>query len=278
MNYLKPTFKILPINSLEKTSHLLIEAGEECISFVYYSKHPLRIEAVLIYNFENNGSDVEMAKELSQFFMQESLPGFVYCNICYNNKESILQPSLFYKQNLLPSTLDALYGINTSASCYAESIAGMDAHVTYRVDKRIEKELKQRFPMAVTQHVLALQIPAFIKKQDLFYCIVYQRSIKVILIKDQIVQLVQFFEYSTPADTAYHLLNVCTQHGITPQEITLMLSGFIDRKSNLYDELYRYFLNIEMDVPDAEVEITEAVSQYPLHFFFFFFSLAKCVS
>lgn len=278
MNYLKTTFKILPAAGLELSLYLMIEAGAESISFVYYAKDPLKVEGILIYQFEKNCTAAEMANALTHFFAQENLPGFVNCNICYNYVESTIVPASFYKENLHSEMLDAVYSNSKNAADYAANITEMDALIMYRVDSRIGAVLKQQFPLATIQHSSAFQIPEIIKKGNLLYCIVYQNSIKVIAVKDHILQIVQFFDFTKPADVAYHLLNVCTQHGLSPQQILLTLSGFIDKKSNLYDELYRYFLNIELEEYNNDVEVSEAVSQYPLHFFSHLIQLVKCVS
>ena len=101
---------------------------------------------------------------------------------------------------------------------------------------------------------------------------------KVVLFKGGEVQMVQIFEYTTPTDAAYQLLNICNQYDLSPKEIPLTVSGFIDKKSNLFDELYRYFLNIDLDKPDNGVAIATHISQYPVHFFSHLILLVKCVS
>ncbi len=275
---MKTAFKILPEAGGQQPAHLLIEAGWEGISFVYYSKDPFQVRGLYIYHFKKNITALEIADELTAFFKEENLPAYTRCHICYNFKESTLVPSAMYKENMQEKMLEVIYNTSIQASCYAEKIEDSAMHNVYRVDNNIHTALLQQYPSAQTHHSSSLMLQTLKQKGNSLYCTVYQNSIKVFIFKDNLVQLVQFFEYTTPADVAYQLLNICQQHQMNTQELTLMLSGFIDKKSNLFDELFRYFLNIELMEQDEAITTAQAVSQYPAHFFSHLILLVKCVS
>jgi hypothetical protein len=278
MNYLKTAFKIQPIENTASGCHLFIEAGWEGISFVYYSKDPLKVEGLYIYHFEKNSTALEIADELSLFFKEENLPEYLSCRICYNFKECTLIPSSLYNEAILPQMLDLMNANNGEVNNYSEKVNVLNAHLLYRVNSRIETVIRKEFPAAQAHHSNFFQLPVLIQKKDSLYCIIYQNSMKVVLFKEAVLQMVQIFEYTTPSDVAYQLLNICNQHDLSPKEITLTVSGFIDKKSNLYDELFRYFLNIELDKPDNGVAIATHINQYPVHFFSHLILLVKCVS
>ena len=275
---MKTAFKILPEEVLENNCHLLIEVGWEGISFLYYSKHPFKIEGLLIYQFEKNITAIDMANELSVFFEEENLPSYLTSNICYNFKEYCLMPTALYKADLQEEILNSIHAINTVSDIFAEKLSNPELTLSYRVDRNILEVLNMQFPSAIKNHALVLELPVLSKNAVSFYCVVYQNSIKVVLFRNHTLQIARFFDYSTPADVAYHLLNICKQHHLSAKEITLTLAGFIDKKSNLYDDLYRYFLNIELQGLSEEITTTNAVAQYPDHFFSHLIQLAKCVS
>lgn len=278
MNYLKTAFEIQPPANTEQTHDLLIEVGWEGISFVYFLKDPLSIEGLFIYYFDKHITPLQMADELAAFFTEKKLPAYDTCTISYNYKECTIVPSLMFEKNMLSNILDVLFPNVSPVSDYAEKIPVIDAFVLYRIDNEVEAVLKQEFNSAKTQHSNSLQIAGLKTNNDFLYCIIYQKSIKVILFKNGALQLVQYFEYTTPADVAYHLLNVCSLHELSASGIHITLSGFIDQKSNLYDELYRYFLNIQVDESIKEMAVANDISQYPLHFFSHLILLVKCAS
>ena len=258
--------------------HLIVEAGWDAVSLVYFTRDPLCIQALYIYQVPKDSPAAQLAEELGEVFKNENLPNHKSCHICYNFKEFALVPTAFFKESNLHEMIALLHGENNNSSSFAEKVDDMDMLVAHRVDKRIEALLSRQFPAAQRHHSLALQLSVLSKGPDTLFCTVYQHSIKVILFKNDALQIARFFEYTTPADVAYHLLNVCGQHEYSPESGRLLLSGLIDHKSNLYEELYRYFLNIELDEGNKEVATAQAVSQYPVHFFSPLTLLATCVS
>lgn len=256
----------------------MIELGWESVSFVYFSTDPFQVNGICVFQFPKNITAIDLADELLAFFQVEQLSSFERTYVCYNFRECTLVPASLYKENMLNEMLNLVFPGNNRASNFAEPVKDMDIIAAYRVDNRVESVINQQFPQAEFYHALSLLLPSLGRHSNLFYCVVYQYSIRVILFKDGQLQIAQFFDYSTPTDVAYHLLNVCTQHGLSPSEITLTLSGLIDKKSNLYDELYRYFMTIVLSEKDGDSEIAQAITQYPEHFFSHLISLAKCVS
>lgn len=183
-----------------------------------------------------------------------------------------------YEEQHIAPVLETIFSSNNHVSNYAIEVKSLDAMGVYRVNSDVEQVLQSQYPGAKVHHAIAQQIPQLIKRKDLLYAVIYQHTLKAFLFKDEMLQLVQFFDYNSPADVAYHLLNMCELHQCNPGEIPLLLSGFVDKKSNLYDELYRYFLKIDADDVVENMFIPETISQYPAHFFSHLMMLVKCVS
>ena len=99
----------------------------------------------------------------------------------------------------------------------------------------------------------------------------------MMLCKEGRLQVIQHFEYSSPEDAAYHLLNACRSFEVLPDKVHLHISGLIDERSGLYEALYKYFLNIEFDKLPAGFSFTEEIKDHPSHFFSHLFYQASCV-
>lgn len=273
---MKTAFKILPALSTGKAYHLLAEAGRDGISLVWYSRDPLKVEGLFVYHSQKNITELTLAEEMQQLLASENLPHYHSCSICYNFKESLIVPGEYYKEQNNMQLLDCLYGEMPGSKYFSEQVKDMNATNVYRVPGAVEEALGNRFFAATTIHSNSWLISCT-KQKDL-YCIIYNSYIKALLFIDGRLQLVQLYDYSTPADVAYHLLNICTQHQLSPSAITLTLSGFIDRQSNLYEELYRYFLHINLDELPERVEVADEIRTYPDHFFSFLIALLTCAS
>lgn len=258
--------------------HFLAEIGDEGLSIIYYSIAPFRVEGWINFHFDKNQPASGMAAALSKLLENEDLPVYNSCHIFFNFKQSMSVPVEFYKESEAAAMLDCLYGAQPTDAVFSEPVNVLDAINVYRVDDQLYNLLNNKFPSAVFYHTHTLLIPYLLRLNKELFCTIYQDNIRVVLIKKNKLQLVQYFDYNTPSDVAYHLLNVCARHNISPSEVDLTLSGFIEKDSNLYEELYRYFLNIELDEVAADIEVSGEVSQTPPHFFSHLIALAECVS
>lgn len=272
---MKTAFKISPEAEVAGKCDLVIEAGAESVSFLYYLKEAQRAEGLFIYHFDKNISPITWAENLFHFLAKNELPPFAASHIIYNFREFTLVPASIVSSGDEAAMLNLLYGSNGLVTCRQQAIPDEEMVLLYRIPIEVEALLQQHFPQADAQHAVALQVSCVKNKQVTLYAVMYQASFKIMLFKDAQLQLLQFVDYNTPADVAYHLMNACEQHQISPAETTLMLSGFVDKKSNLYDELYRYFADIEMD-DNLLVKQSEALDHYPAHFFSHLNMLAQC--
>jgi hypothetical protein len=275
---LKTAFKILPLNEAGQPLHLLAEIGYHGLSLIYYSDAPLQVEGWMNFHFDKNMPSSGMGAAIDKLVEKEELPAFSSCHIFFSFKESLIVPAEYFRQADAAGMLDCLYGAQPTDAVFSEPLEAMNAVNVYRVDDQLYNTLNSRFLSAVFYHSNTLLLPYLQRLGVELFCTIYQNSIRVILFKENKLQLVQHFDYNTPADVAYHLLNTCSQHQVSPSEVKLLLSGFIDKDSNLFEELYKYFLNISLDKLPGEVQSSAEVGQMPGHFFSHLISLAQCVS
>ena len=277
---MKSAFKIFPIQKQNNDSHLLIEAGWESISFLLFSKSPLAVNGLLMYNLDKNLLPAELAEEINDGINNEPLlrQSFNSCKICYNFKESMLVPQQYFDAPAQSEILDLFFGNSNASIVYCDKLTEQKMLNVYRVEEIIALVLQEFYPGATHIHASSLQVNKLPEQSNSLSCIVYHNGIKIILYKENKLQLVQYFSYNVALDVAYHLLNVCAQHNIPTDEVNILLSGMIDEQSNLYNEIYKYFLNIQFDKPTMEVALADGILEYPAHFFSHLISLASCVS
>jgi hypothetical protein len=91
------------------------------------------------------------------------------------------------------------------------------------------------------------------------------------------LQLIQHFAYQDSKDVLYNLLNCCHQLQMNREVLVLELSGMVEKKSALYDDLELYFLNIRFDSMEDSIKMTDELIQYPNHFFSSLLKMTICV-
>ena len=275
---MKAAFNILPVKNENERLYLLIEAGDYGISFTWYSKDPLDVKGLTVYNFTWSTTAAEKAIELESILASNAVfnEKNESVHICYDFKESILVPAAFYKPGTEKALLELMHDTDNNSIIKSELIA--DKFNTYAVENKIETLLLNRFPDAKTHHSTTLQLQNGFPAGDQLFCIIFHNTIKVILSRDGALQIVQHFSYAGHTDAAYHLLNCCEQYKLKSTAVTLHLSGLVDTSSMLYNELYKYFLNIEFDRIQDGINLQERIKFYPLHYFSHLTTLISCVS
>lgn len=276
---MKIAFKIPPVVNNFSDLHLLVEVGKEDISFIIFSKNPFSVNGFYSYNVDKNISSSEYVTAIKNMLLQNDVltQSFTSVNIFYNFKASTLIPTEFFIDEEKNNVCDVMFGQDKEALCFQENVKGQQIKLIYRIPSKVYEILNQSFSKNSFAHSTSEQINMPIKNDNTLQCIVYHASIKVLLFKENKIQLIQYFDYETPADVCYHLLNVCERFQIPAASIYLILSGMVDKQSTLYSEVYKYFLNVSFATSTTDVLIADDLQELPQHFYQHLTALAQCV-
>ena len=272
---MKAAFDIFPDVSGTISHHLLIETGSYGISLLWFTKDPFKVAGVATYNFPDD--EIVMNLQTILKSVEGLLNQLLSVTICYDFKKSILVPAQYDHSSVHEETLSLVYGEVNNAAINKDFITSANIYNYYSVPKEVHSVLSGKFPAATVFHSSSLQLELLNNTTGLLYCILFHNVLKVILYKEGKLQIVQQFNYRTPEDVLYHLLNVCERHHISPSESELRLTGMIDEHSKLYMELYQYFLNITFENPADTVYTSPGFKNFPAHFFSHLTALASCV-
>jgi Protein of unknown function (DUF3822) len=277
---LKVAFKIPPFIEDISATHLLVELSDDEVSFLIFSTMPLALQGFYVYELAKNIHPVDYVNELKSLITEEGVfhQAFASVKVCYNFNTCTLVPKDFFVEAEKENMLDLIFGKDASAYCFYEDVLDNDMKIVYRVSSKIYETVNELFPKNKFAHASSMQLQASKLNGDRLECIVYHNSIKLLLCKNNQLQIVQFFDYEIPIDVSYHLLNVCERFGVSPSEVKLVLSGMIDAKSNLYDDMHKYFLNIQFATLPLDTEVSAGMQAHPTHFYHNLTALAQCVS
>ena len=106
----------------------------------------------------------------------------------------------------------------------------------------------------------------------------YPSHMVVALWKDEQLQLIQHYDYDTPEDVAWWLLNLNNQWELNQETLPILISGLVETQSPMYAEVKKYFMQVELDTRPVEFQYDFAFDNYPQHFFSPIFFLALCES
>jgi hypothetical protein len=202
--------------------------------------------------------------------------------LIYNFPESNLIPEKFFSGDMTRPVTDLVYGNLSNDLVLDEKIPWFEFHNVYRVPPRIHFLMQEKFERARFWHFYSLQLKCFkmftAKEEPSFVKVFFYPDKMVVMVcKAGQLQLIQHFDYNDSKDVLYNLLNICHQLNLNREELVLEISGMIEKKSVLYEDLELYFLHIRFDSMEDSIKITDELMQFPNHFFASILKMTICV-
>ncbi len=251
---------------------LSLRLGEKHGSFTITNKQGNEL-------YELTYCSVEEWKEnsLTEFFAAYPAlhNSFYQVLIVYDYPQNILIPSAIYNPGESQLLLRTMNGVLHGSHIISELISEWQLYNIYAVPDEVYKRVNQKFPAATSRHQYSLSVKKInaAGSEGSMSVDFRQNDFTVIAGRQSRILLAQTFEYTTPEDVLYYLLKTCQQFSMSQKEVSLQLSGLIDKQSSLYKELYQYFINIGF-----REAVWNTGTDYPAHFFTSLNDLAQCAS
>lgn len=268
--YLKQLFHIENPADTGVQQVLSLRIGEKHIAFSITSKNAAELFQ-LAYCTAEEWNETELGELLLTYPVLKNQFYQVY--VAYDTKESVLVPIQEYRFEEGSQLVSSLYGAASAAVTIAESVAEWQLYNVYGVPKEIQEWITRSFPTAKCRHQYSLGLKQIQSNpQGHLYVDFRKEDFTVMAATQGKLLLAQTYSYTTPEDIVYYLLRIVQQFALSAEEVTVILSGLIDKESALYKELYQYFLQIEFR------SVSWNAGDYPAHFFSSLNDLARCES
>jgi Protein of unknown function (DUF3822) len=194
--------------------------------------------------------------------------------VSYDTQQSQLISSAGFNPDNAADIITALYGYAPGRVVVAEQVTGWQLQNVYSLATDIQQWINIQFPAARFHQLYSNGVKNLVNNEAGTLLIDFrQEDFVVIAGKGSRFLLAQTYSYTTPEDVLYYLLKICQQFSLSQNEVAVQLSGFIDRQSSLYKELYQYFVNISFREPGWN-----NTGEHPAHFFTSLNDLATCAS
>jgi hypothetical protein len=271
-----PTFQFKSDIDISLQHDLLFIISNYDISFVVLNEKLCSVKMVS-YHFQQASDAISFTQTIDTIIKENELgnTSFRKVNIIYFFSQALLVPAEFLTPASASDMLDMVFGQLSENVVLTDFRHTNGLATVYSIPEVIHQKLAETiYPL--NSHHLFSHLSNLTSNNELV-CIMQSKNFIVAFKKDDITQIVQQFEYSTPEDVAYHLLNICRNYSSKPNDVFLSLFGLIDVKSHLYNELYKYFLHIAFGELPKGFEYPNELTEYPEHYFAHFYKLASCV-
>jgi hypothetical protein len=271
------SFHIPPVITDTTQADLFIEISAQGLSYIILSNNICA--ALAIYRFDAGITDEVAVGNIHDAIAEQPLlqQRFNKVHIIYSFNQFVLAPHQFMNGTNNNAMLELIYGEANERVIQTDFMYRHAIHIIYGIPTVIKNAFSRYFELAQSTHLFALLPDVLRMEGNQLYCIFSTGLLKILLIKEGKLQLMQNYAYKTPEDVAFYLLNICNSFDVNLNKTMLHLSGMIDERSALYTELYKYFLLIQFESLPAQYQYPEELNQFPAHYFSHLFRIAACV-
>ena len=258
----------IDLNNLFET-HLSIQLSLNGFSFCVIDKTYNLVQKLVHHPFEDPASGPEdLLKRIQTIFDKEKLLQQKYgsVNVSHVNELSTLVPRAFFDESKLKDYIR--YSSKTFDNDYIvwDEIENHDLINVYIPFVNVNNFLLERFGSFEYKHfstVLIMNLLGTYRFSEHPHIFIHldKKRMYVVGISDNKLQLYNSFPFKTPEDFLYYLLFAAEQLGMDPERFELILSGDIDKKSELYDIAYTYVRKIGLIENRFKYEFDPMVSE-----------------
>jgi Protein of unknown function (DUF3822) len=275
---LNPTFKIESAETEAENTKLVLLPGPDTFSFIISGAENNFLSLQSYQLPAETNADIAAARLKEIISSQDVLrQNFERVVVIYCFPSALIVPDEFAAENNKKEMLELIFGDQHDSLIKTDTDTVQNRQVVYSTDKQTASVINYIFPVHTDKHLYSLLPGIADLHTNELYCIFFNNSFTVLLLKEGKLQLVQTYCYKSPEDVVYYLLHLCESFDVEVNTVTVHLNGMISRDSSLYNEISKYFLEIKFGSLPSGGTYPEAIHEYPDHFFSYLFALLQCV-
>jgi len=258
----------IDLNNLYET-HLSIQLSLNGFSFCVLDKTYDLVQKLVHHPFKEIAAGPEdLLTRIQSIFEKEKLLQQKYgsVNVSHVNELSSLVPKPFFDESKLKDYIR--YSSKTFDNDYIvwDEIENHDLINVYIPFVNVNNFLLERFGSFEYKHfstVLITNLLSTYRYSEHPHIFIHldRNRMYVVAISNNKLQLYNSFSFKTREDFLYYLLFAAEQLGMDPENFELVLSGDIDKNSELYDIAYTYVRKIGLIENRFKYEFDTSVSE-----------------
>lgn len=262
----------ISIKSPFNSDQLIIEISNYHIACLVKLSIGGELSAVEVYSFNSNEEEwydiFQDIRSRSKILNR----GFIDTRVYFNLPETVLIPTDLFKESTASEYLQLIHGDIINQVIKTEVV---DVTPGITIATKIKRGLLDAVNsnlMMITMHnsykifIENLMSPKRTYNHSLLKAQLYNGEILIGLLYNSQLLIAQLYTQTTSEDILYHLLNVLQQYNLKAEETILELSGNIEIKTPLYENLKKVFPRITFDNPSDDQIVLHEFTKYPKHF------------
>lgn len=261
----------ISIKSPFNSDQLIIEISNYHIACIVKLSIGGELSAVEVYSFnsfEEEWYDIFQDVRAKSKILNR---GFIDTRVYFNLPETVLIPNDIYKESSAAEYLQLIHGDIINQVIKTDAVPDHSITIATKIKRGLIDAVNSNLMMITMHNSYRVFIENLMDTKrnynhSLLKVQLYNDEMLVGLMYDSKLMIVQLYVQSSAEDILYHLLNVLHQYNLKPEESTLELSGNIEIKTPLYENLKKVFPRITFDNPSDDLIKLHDFTKYPKHY------------
>ena len=149
---------------------------------------------------------------------------------------------------------------------------------------QLQNDFRIAFPGAKLCHVSSVLLESlYVNYKNLIgagkiFLNVREEAFDLVIFQGKQLSYFNSFPFKTPDDLVYYVIFVTEQLNLNPEDTPVVLIGDTDKKSGIYDLLYRYIRNVDFAGRNETFNYSYVLNDLPPHQFYTLFNSQQCGS
>ncbi len=207
---------------------------------------------------------------------------FESIRIIFESSKSTLIPAPLFEESEKDVYSKFNFTVPEDHEVFYDKLSNLDAFNLYIVPGQLNKTLNEIFPShhLISQSSVLIESLLIINKNlsahKRAFVNVRNSYLDIIITDGRKLLYYNAFQYKTSEDFMYYVMFVFEQLHLNPEEIEMVLSGYIDRNSKLFDIAYKYVRNIKFQPYTDSFQYSYIFNDVPAHYYFNLLNVNLC--
>jgi hypothetical protein len=254
---------------------LSIQFSLDGFSFCIFDPSTNKFLAIESYSVQGSPSMEKFCGKFEDFTKKHEFLKLDFQEILFllETSKTTLIPSPLFDENEVETFAGFNFPDDDSLVFLYDHLIYPDTFNLYAVPEALMKRLKSLFPGArFICHSSALIEGLMIQYKNLpeekrVYVNTRNSFIDIVVIEGKNLLYHNSFKYATKEDFIYYIIFVLEQLNLNPEETELILSGFIEKSSSLFEMAFKYVRNIRFRELSGNFSYSYVFDEIPSHYF-----------
>jgi len=281
ISHIDPNLKL----NKAKLCHLSIQVNLDGFSFAILNLEEQKYIALEHFDIQNKISYSDLAEQIDLIVNKKELlqQNFVSTSVSIGHTINTLTPNVLYEEENGKEILAFNHLLSQNETETRDWIQAIQAFNSYFIPEELKRCLNKHFKNILWKHDSSILIESLIHQFKLqegvrVYISIQNKSFDITILESKHLKFFNSFSYKTAEDLIYYLLFTYEQLQLNPDKTPLIISGEIEKDSEVYKLLYRYIRNISFTKRNPNYNYSFVFDQTKEHFYYKLLNQHLCVS